>query len=687
MGAIKLKLYFNPWQHNPEHIEYQIEQAVSSTSSREEIEIVFAFQLELRASSHIRPRSAYLIEKNRLQVTVITILQEPELERDLLLIWPQGVPENVRYMSWWSYFLARSCGIFELESNLDHETPLIENSVFTAPYLCYMHKVRHHRDLLVDELCKHNILADGIVTYWRDTSLDSETGAVPWQDQIKYYDFSVIGRDNGYIENSMNSLHLTPEYFQGFLNCVVETDEVNIGITEKTVTPLITKRPFLILGPQRINQFLQSKGFKLYDDVFDYAFDDEPDMRKRVEMYAQNIKRVTENPHMWTTWYKQLKPKIEHNYNLAWNIARYSRDIPETILNHWLDRFTRFPQDGDYYDALVYFLKHKYGVLPSVLKYDIADYGPESPEIRQQARSIELMKKYIPEKKHEVRVDAFIEWSPEVQIEYINAIKRTKSILVTNITSCDDLHVEPIMEGLSLRPAQYRVELWPTFYLYRTIFLEETISRAQQVEKDFSYNYINLNMQPHLHRCMLIDELYRRNLVDTNRGLVSWQIKSDYAFQYWPRNRIKTIGDDFENHKNSFVKPDEYYTSFVDVVTESTLEAALLSEKTAVPLYLGKPFLTFGCVNYSERVLKKLGFLLYDELFDYDFDKTTDTKERIKQFVDNVKRISNMTSRQCNEMYQTLKPKLEYNRQRAIQLAQDSSYIPLTLLDSEQGHR
>ena len=104
----------------------------------------------------------------------------------------------------------------------------------------------------------------------------------------------------------------------------------------------------------------------------------------------------------------------------------------------------------------------------------------------------------------------------------------------------------------------------------------------------------------------------------------------------------------------------------MQLVAESEEDLFMISEKTAVPLLLNKPFLIVSCKDFHKNLVN-LGFKLYDEVFDYSFDKIEDPLTRIEQLVKNVHQLSNKTPEQLNQYTELLKPKLEYNRNLAIE--------------------
>jgi len=106
-------------------------------------------------------------------------------------------------------------------------------------------------------------------------------------------------------------------------------------MTEKTWKPIVYKRPFLLLGVPEINQTLKDLNFELYDEIFDYSFDNEPDDLKRLHMFWEQIDRyINLDPKIFNDKLKVLDEKLEHNRKTycEWhesnlNLTNETRDI------------------------------------------------------------------------------------------------------------------------------------------------------------------------------------------------------------------------------------------------------------------------------------------------------------------------------------------------------------------------
>lgn len=177
----------------------------------------------------------------------------------------------------------------------------------------------------------------------------------------------------------------------------------------------------------------------------------------------------------------------------------------------------------------------------------------------------------------------------------------------------------------------------------------------------FTIPYSCFNHRAKEHRVKLIDRLAKEKILD--KGLVSFLGAGDHNVKFKHYNgRVLKLGDNFDqDHPYIFNK--KYFESFLHVATESWTENFFLTEKTTMRLLFGLPFLTLGCRHFHKK-LQDMGFVLYDEIFDYEFDNATLVHSRITGIVKNIHHVLN---NDVNDMYQKIKPALEWNRKLALE--------------------
>ena len=174
---------------------------------------------------------------------------------------------------------------------------------------------------MIDMITKYDLLDKGIVT-WNKTPYSNDAY------KFKYYDNSFRGLDDDFV-NKLDSFLICKEYHQSFLHVIGEATTTVPFITEKTVLPILYKKPFVTLSNTNFSDYLRKLGFELFDEIIDYSYDTIDNLEERADSMVQNILPLVNENHL--TLYKKLRPKLEHNYNRALEIIKDINFIPNII--------------------------------------------------------------------------------------------------------------------------------------------------------------------------------------------------------------------------------------------------------------------------------------------------------------------------------------------------------------------
>lgn len=186
-------------------------------------------------------------------------------------------------------------------------------------YTCYNNNPKYERKYLVDFLAKNDLLKDGIVTYHFPN--------VPVNYSWQHHDGSRLFDEENYKISSepQFSPGLLPQnYFRGFIDIVCETDtqEGYFIPTEKTAKPWGAGKPYLVVSSVNYHQWLFDEyGIEPYTEMFDYSFDKELMVGRRIQAIIRNLKvwrdKFAQNPNAKENIYKEILPKIKHNRTMA----------------------------------------------------------------------------------------------------------------------------------------------------------------------------------------------------------------------------------------------------------------------------------------------------------------------------------------------------------------------------------
>jgi hypothetical protein len=232
--------------------------------------------------------------------------------------------------------------------------------------------------------------------------------------------------------------------------------------------------------------------------------------------------------------------------------------------------------------------------------------------------------------------------------------------------------------------------LWPTFFINRSYYYLK--DKKINPKKDIKYFFISMMNLPREHRCFLIDNIVKYKF--KNIALTWHYTDSDYNWKYWEPRKLRLsdtlfsnvhyenqVNEDFVSSIHSL--PDEFNQSFFSLISESSVSKIFITEKTAIPLLMGQPFIVQGAPGFHSY-LRDLGFELYTELFDYSFDRNIDYIKRTESILEN---INYLKKKDWNLLYSLVYEKTLRNRNRAIAIAKDVNFVPPIVLNNDYANK
>ena len=195
--------------------------------------------------------------------------------------------------------------------------------------------------------------------------------------------------------------------------------------------------------------------------------------------------------------------------------------------------------------------------------------------------------------------------------------------------------------------------------------------------------YVCLNRKSKYHRCILADHLAKFNLID--KGYFSWcklEVSDNhipfqhYNFKYFDNEErlVHTFDQDIPYANEGFVVTGDYFSKgFVHILPEAIVDDYMfIGMKFAQVCLPYKPYLFLGTKGIHKQI-KNLGFELYEEIFDYDFDNYADINKRVEGIVSNLLNIQDENFVKLNK---TIEDKLKYNKNHFVKLVKDKNNIP-----------
>tara|TARA_B100000809_G_scaffold257211_1_gene298397 strand:+ start:7213 stop:8487 length:1275 start_codon:yes stop_codon:yes gene_type:complete len=130
------------------------------------------------------------------------------------------------------------------------------------------------------------------------------------------------------------------EYLESAVNFVCESQtDIATHVTEKTVKNFFYKKPFLTFGCKNFYKFLTDHGFVLYDELFDYSFDEIEHYGKRLKAYIIECEKILQmDLNDLINIIDTFKDKLDHNHQVCSDISYEVYKLPPS------DRYDKYQE-------------------------------------------------------------------------------------------------------------------------------------------------------------------------------------------------------------------------------------------------------------------------------------------------------------------------------------------------------
>jgi hypothetical protein len=242
----------------------------------------------------------------------------------------ENLIKNFKILYWPTYLISHTYdGLKDLylsprglDGPLNVENLSIKNN-FTKLYLNLNNKSRYHRCLMMDQLYSNNLFEFGINS-WNQKMDECGLNDILINEDLNYkfkhWKEKYINVDGYRIKEFGFKDEYTDIIIESscFMSLVGESSMYLPFVTEKTYRPILLKHPFLCYGAKNQNKEILKFGFELYDEIFDYEFDSEPNINDRILGVIDNLNNL-KNENYYDL-YKKIEPKLEYNKNRALKI-------------------------------------------------------------------------------------------------------------------------------------------------------------------------------------------------------------------------------------------------------------------------------------------------------------------------------------------------------------------------------
>jgi hypothetical protein len=237
-----------------------------------------------------------------------------------------------------------------IEPSADLEIEKIQNNFLHMNYTHREHRQLFSKFLIKENLLEKNCVAINTYTYGAEEHSRDKNWFVPLhsdacipvgQKDEWFYSQNLLDlwRDTDLQDNrhpSIDKKTKQPQY--DFINCgaiyIVSETVFNHPypvFSEKTISALLGKRPFIIIGPAHSMKTLKQKGYKTFDNFMDESYDNVSDPNERLEKIFKLVKTINNKSlDELKVNVLQSKDRIMHNQNIIIKgIRKYTKDITQ----------------------------------------------------------------------------------------------------------------------------------------------------------------------------------------------------------------------------------------------------------------------------------------------------------------------------------------------------------------------
>lgn len=215
----------------------------------------------------------------------------------------------------------------------------------------------HYENLISSPTVNFEELYTASVQFLIDEQSKNKIGFLDFKKGIKYLECLethyplVIDRPSEDAVH-MKSFSDDPAFMGKMLSCdiqvVTETYiDHTLYLTEKTYKPIILKQPFMLLGPNRAISYLQNKGYKTYEHLYDNigVLDINSNIINRIDAIVKDLETLTikkDSPVHWQSIVERNSEIAEYNYDVFVKNQSHISNNSKFELNDWLSIYPDF---------------------------------------------------------------------------------------------------------------------------------------------------------------------------------------------------------------------------------------------------------------------------------------------------------------------------------------------------------
>lgn len=253
-------------------------------------------------------------------------------------------------------------------------------------------------------------------------------------------------------------------------------------------------------------------------------------------------------------------------------------------------------------------------------------------------------------------------------------------------------------------PKNKQIDIVYTHHVYKRFNHDNSLNffKYDQTFKK-EKKFLSLNRRWHDHRLLLVCLLAKENLLQhgyTSLGVMPNEVELaqnqlDKIFQ--DKNNFNLIKEGFDKIKNKLPLqidlvdlginqfqttslPIDFYQKSCFSLVSSTFgfskkeKSVGFTEKEIKPILARHPFIIHNLPRVLTH-LKNMGFLTFEKWFDESYDKEENDWNRLNKIVKEVKRLSELSFEEWDQMLDEMSPILEHNYNRLVNYTTEHCYF------------
>jgi hypothetical protein len=187
-------------------------------------------------------------------------------------------------------------------------------------FFSYNNNPHVHRCMFLDMWFKYDLNKFGDYTW--NLPLKEEPRPYDQDLPYKFEWFNDKFKGDGSKFNETKNPHLWPsdKYINSIFDIVTETTNECVFFTEKTFRPILLNKAFILYSHANSHKRLRELGFKTFEPIVDYSFDEELDDKKRADLLCKELKKIG---HLDLEYIiETIQPIVKYNRRIVTNILK-----------------------------------------------------------------------------------------------------------------------------------------------------------------------------------------------------------------------------------------------------------------------------------------------------------------------------------------------------------------------------